>query len=399
MQIGTQQLAGFVARGEISGLVALTFRHGELVQEITLGARDLEAGAPMERDTIFRIASMTKPITSVAVIMLVEEGKLRLDDPVGKWIPELANPKVLRDPKGRTSDTVPASRAITVEDLMTHRSGITYGFLSEGPLAEAMGEILGDGLDNEKSPDEWLAALGALPLVSQPGEKMTYGHSTDVLGFLLARIESKPFAQVLQDRILGPLKMRDTTFHVGPGQRDRLAKMYRYDEARGALSEVAMPSYEKHLSYTSGGGGLISTAGDYLTFARMLLNKGSIDGVQLLKRETVADMCSNRLTPDQRKGTLAGAPIWRGMGFGLGLAVVDDPRRNLQGCGRAGAFGWPGIYGTWWQVDPAEDLVTIFLSQHMLPLSAGGQAVTADARGLAGRMALSAYQKAVYATL
>ncbi len=212
-------LQAFVDSGELAGIATLTSRHGEIVQSETIGWSDLETRTPMRPDTLFRIASMTKPITSVAALMLMEEGRIALDDAISRWVPELAEPRVLRDATGPLDDTISARRPITIEDLLTHRSGIAYAFFSEGPLKQVYEEVLGDPGMNRSTPDQWLAALGSLPLAYQPGDRFHYGHSSDVLGFLIGRVEGKPLRQVLQERIFTPLGMPDTDFWLPPEKR------------------------------------------------------------------------------------------------------------------------------------------------------------------------------------
>jgi CubicO group peptidase (beta-lactamase class C family) len=392
-------LQEFVDRGELAGVVTLTSRGGEIVQAEALGWCDIESNAPMRSDTLFRIASMTKPITSVAALMLVEEGRMTLDDPITRWVPELANVRVLRDPAGPLHDTVPAQRAITIEDLLTHRSGIAYAFFSEGPLKPAYERTLGDPAMNRSTPDQWLAALGTLPLAYQPGERFHYGHSTDVLGFLVGRVEGKPFRQVLQERIFAPLGMVDTDFWLPHDKRSRLASLYRYDEAAGGLAKVEPEMYDSPPAYTPGGGGLISSASDYHRFARMLLDEGARVGGRLLRPETVRLMRTNRLTPAQREVPFAGMPLWQKSGFGLGLSIAEDPIDNPYACGAPGSITWPGIFGTWWQADPAHDLIMIYLIQHQVPVSAASGATIATGRGAAGRRALPVYQRETYAAL
>ncbi|UAL09253.1 serine hydrolase domain-containing protein [Caulobacter segnis] len=392
-------LRGFVDRGELAGVVTLTSRGGEIVQSEALGWRDIEAKAPMRPDTLFRIASMTKPITSVAALMLIEEGRLALEDPIARWIPELADPLVLRDAAGPLRDTTPARRPITVEDLLTHRAGLAYAFFSEGPLKQAYERALGDPAMTRLTPDEWLAALGGLPLAYQPGERFHYGHSTDVLGFLIGRVEGKPLAEVLRERIFAPLGMRDTDFWLPRDKRGRLASLYAYDEAAGRLAKVEPEMYDEPPAYTPGGGGLISTASDYHRFARMLLGGAALGGVRLLRPETVRLMRTNRLTEVQREVPFAGMPLWRSNGFGLGVSIAEDPVDNPYACGAPGSMTWPGIFGTWWQADPVNDLVMIYLIQHQVPVSAGSGATIATGVGAAGRRALPAYQRGVYAAL
>lgn len=391
-------LQGVVDQGSLSGAVTLLWRKGEVAQVNTLGVRDLETRAPMTRDTLFRIASMTKPVTSVAALMLVEDGKLRLEDPISRWLPEFSDMQVLKDPTGPVEDTYPAARQITVEDLFTHRAGLAYAFTSEGPIAHAHEERLGPPLGTPLTPDGWLKALGSLPLSYPPGERFHYSHATEVLGFLVARIEGQPLGEVLQRRIFGPLGMGDTGFWVAPEDRDRLAKLYRLGEA--GLEDVSFPHTDAPTPFEAGGGGLISTADDYLKFARMLLGKGEVDGVRLLKAESVELMTANRLSRDQRAIPFLGMPFWTAQGFGLGVSMILDPANiGFLGAGSEGAFGWPGAFGTWWQADPTEDLVAIYLIQDSMPL--GPEAVTqlASQARPTGRLALPMFQRLVYAAL
>ncbi|HVI33623.1 serine hydrolase domain-containing protein [Phenylobacterium sp.] len=391
-------LQGFVDQGSLSGAVTLLWRKGEVAQVNTVGQRDIAGGKPMERDTLFRIASMTKPVTSVAALMLIEEGKLRLEDPITKWMPEFSDMQVLKDATGPVEDTYPAPRDITVEDLFTHRAGLAYAFTSQGPIAHAHEERLGPPLGTPLTPDGWLAALGSLPLSYPPGERFHYSHATEVLGFLVARIEGKPLGQVLQERIFGPLGMTETSFWLAPEKRDRLARLYRLDP--GGLKDVSFPHSDTPEAFEAGGGGLISKADDYLKFARMLLGRGEVDGVRLLKPETVELMTQNRLTEAQRQIPFLGMPFWTAQGFGLGVSMILDPANlGFFGAGAAGSFGWPGAFGTWWQADPANELVAIYLIQDSMPL--GPEAVTqmANQDRPTGRMALPMFQQLVYGAL
>jgi len=342
---------------------------------------------------------MTKPVTSVAALMLIEQEKIALSDPVSRWLPELTRPRVLRDAAGPLHDTVAAQREITIEDLLTHRAGIAYGFFSEGPLKQAYERTLGDPAMNRLTPDEWLAALGTLPLAYQPGERFHYGHSTDVLGFLIGRVEGKPLRQVLQEQIFAPLGMADTDFWLPHEKRGRLASLYGYDEQVGKLAKVEPEMYDEPPAYTPGGGGLISSASDYHRFARMLLQGGTLEGVRLLRPDTVRLMQTNRLTDAQRQVPFAGMPLWQKSGFGLGLCIAEDPIGNLYACGAPGSITWPGIFGTWWQADSVHDLVMIYLIQHQVPVSASSGATIATGRGAAGRRALPVYQRGIYAAL
>ncbi|CAJ1499381.1 serine hydrolase domain-containing protein [[Mycobacterium] kokjensenii] len=383
--------------GLLSGVVTLVWQDGAVRQVNTIGHRDVGAGLPMTRDTVFRIASMTKPITVAAAMTLVDEGRLRLTDPIARWLPEFAAPRVLVDPTGPTDGaTVAARRALTVEDLMTHRCGIGYGFSVSGPISREY-----QRLPFGRGPDAWLTALAALPLVDQPGDRMTYGHGTDVLGVLLARIEGKPLPQVLDERILGPLAMTDTGFCVSPEVRRRSATMYRLDG--DTLRDDAMgPVPISQPAFPNAGGGLMSTADDYLAFARMLLADGVVDGTRILSPESARAMRADRLTDEQKQRPFLGAPFWIGRGFGLNLSVVTDPAKSqtLFGPGGAGSFGWPGAYGTWWQADPAADLILIYLVQNAPTLTTEAAAAVAGNTSVAKlRVAQPKFVRRTYSAL
>ena len=386
-------LQQFIDCGDLSGMVTLLWRRGEIAQINVLGYRNLADALPMMRNTLFRIASMTKPVTSVAAMMLVEDGRLKLDDPIKRWLPEFANVRVLKTPNGPVEATVPAARDITVDDLFTHRGGLAYAFTSIGPIANVMEEKLPPGL----RPDAWLAALGSIPLSYQPGERFHYSHSTDVLGFLVARIAGTNLRDHLRNRIFEPLGMHDTDFWIAPEKRARASVVYRPDAESGQLVPVPFPEYDSPPAFSSGGGGLVSTADDYLRFARLLLNGGSLDGVKLLQPETVALMTRNRLTDAQRQIPFMGIPFWAGQGFGLGLSVITDPDKQAwMGPGSKGAFGWPGAFGTWWQADPVNDMVLIYLIQNSLPLGPEMASQLATGQRLGARMALPMFQRLVH---
>jgi CubicO group peptidase (beta-lactamase class C family) len=393
-------LQGVVDNGDLSGAVTLIWRKGEIVRVDTVGQADLEAHRPMRRDTLFRIASMTKPVTSVAALMLMEEGAFQLSDPIVKWAPEFAGMKVLKSPSGPLDETYPAPREITFDDLFTHRAGLAYGFTSVGPIAYAHQKALGDVLNSDMTPDAWMAALGGLPLSFAPGERFHYSHATDVLGFIVGRIAGKGFREVLMERIFGPLGMADTDFYIPPEKRERAAVVYRQDDKTGALEPVVFRRHDTAPIYCGGGGGLISTADDYLKFARMMLGRGEVDGVRLLKAEAVDLMRANRLTDAQRQIDFLGMPFWAGQGFGLGVSMIMDAEKHAwMGAGSNGSFGWPGAFGTWWQADPEEDMILIYLIQNSMPL--GPEAVTqiATSERMGARLALPIFQKQVYAAL
>lgn len=386
--------------GDLAGGLTLIWRKGEVMQVATRGRRDLARDLPMERDTIFRIASMTKPITTAAALMLMEEGKLSLDDPITRWAPEFADRRVLKNPEGPVEETVPALRDITIEDLMTHRSGLAYGFTSIGPIAHAYEAALGDILNGSMGADDWMKALATLPLTYQPGERFHYSLSTDVLGFIVGRIGGAGFREFLIERMFEPLGMADTDFYIPPDKRDRAAIVYRMVESTGALEPVTFNSTGAPPAFCGGGGGLVSTADDYLKFASMLLNGGEVDGVRLLRPETVAMMRTNRLTDAQRAIPFMGMPFWIGQGFGLGLSVILDAEKQAwMGAASDGSFGWPGAFGTWWQADPALDMILIYLVQNSMPLGPEAIANMGQNTRMGARLALPMWQKAVYAAV
>ena len=363
-----------VEAGELAGAAALVWRDGAVREVATVGRRDLVSGAPVERDTIFRIASMTKPVTTVGALTLLDEGRFGLDDPIIECAPELARLRVLRDPNGPLDQTDAATRPITFRDLLTHRSGLTYGELHSGPIGRAYAETLGATIDNPLTPDAWIARLATMPLIDQPGAAFHYGVSTDLLGFLIARLERAPLSEVLDRRVLTPLAMRDTGFVVPPSKRSRSARMCGFDDD-GRLTALtrapgrhALEERPDGTTFESGGQGLWSTLDDYLAFARMLI--GDPGTVELLRPETRAMMTSNQLTPDQRASArILGQRVFAaGHGYGMGVAVVIEPEQaDLLRCrGGVGTIGWPGAYGGWWQADPNDRSVLIFLAHNMV---------------------------------
>lgn len=360
----TQSMEAYVERGEVAGAVALVFRHGEIAHLEIVGFQDEEAKIPLKRDTVFRIASMTKPIVSVAILMLVEEAKLRLNDPVDKWLPELANLKVLRNPGGALNDCYPSSRSITILDLLTHTSGLSYPFTAEGPLVKAL-ERIGNFL-SDLPPDEWIMRLGELPLSFEPGARWNYGLSFEVLGVLLARASGSALPDFLFTRIFEPLGMKDTAFWVPQDKLNRLAVSYAVSPKTGKREVQDHPSHTKLTSppiFPSGGGGLVSTVNDYLKFSRMLLGKGKLDDLRILSRKSVELMTSNFLTAEQRRiSSFLGKHIFAGQGFGLGVSVVDDVTKQ-DSLSSVGQFGWSSAYGTWFSVDPREDMISILMIQ------------------------------------
>ena len=352
-----------IARGELPGAVTLVWRNGTIAHRAATGRRDLRRNLPMQRDTLFRIRSMTKPITSAVTLMLMEEGKLRLDDPIVRWAPEFARMRVLKVSGGPLDETYPAPRDITIEDLLTHRSGLAYSFSAKGPLSDAYQRAFGNLIFIELTGDQILKTLASFPLSNAPGERWRYSHATDVLGVIVERIESRPLHDVMRAKLFDPLGMVDTDFFIPPEKRDRAAGLYFFDgrsaaPVRMAIADDAMPNF------CSGGGGLVSTADDFLKFACMLLGRGQVDGVRLLKEETVSLMTRDRLSNEQRATLVREELHWSGQGFGLGLGIdIDAEERARFAPTSVGAYGWPGSFGTWFRVDPAENMVVIYLVQ------------------------------------
>jgi len=316
-------------------------------------------------------------VTTVAALMLLDEGRFGLDEPITGCAPELGCMRVLRDPDGPLDQTDEATRPITFRDLLTHRSGLTYGDFHRGPIGRAHAQTLGAEIDNALTPEEWLARLATLPLIDHPGAGFHYGLSTDVLGFLIARLEGAPLSAVLERRVLTPLGMRDTGFAVPPQKRDRCAGLCGFDDEGRltALTETpgghALARRPDDMTFEGGGGGLWSTVDDYLAFARMLIGDART-GADLLRPETREMMTSNQLTPEQRATTrMFGRAVFAtGHGYGMGVAVVMEPEKAdpLQCRGGASTIGWPGAFGGWWQADPNDGSVLIFLAHNMVDL-------------------------------
>ncbi len=363
-------LSGHVERREVPGLVALVSRHDDLHVE-TLGTMSLGNPAPMRRDAIFRIASLTKPITAVAAMMLVEECTLRLDESIEAWLPELANRRVLKSIASQLDETVPAERAITVRDLLTSRMGFgsVMAMPDTYPIQKAIRDyrIGGDGPPlpaHAPGTEEWLRKLGSLPWMAQPGEQWLYHVSADVLGVLVSRASGQSLGAFMRERIFDPLGMRDTAFHVPSEKLARLPVSYGLNRHTGTLDvydDVANSAWRSEPPFESGGGGLVSTIDDYHAFSRMLLNKGRHGGEQLLSRATVELMTSDQLTPAQRT---AGEAFFGAHGsWGFGMAV--DVRRS-EIFHSPGRFGWDGGLGTSAYTDPVEGMIGILFTQRMM---------------------------------
>ena len=346
----------------IAGAVALVLRDGQVVYEHAVGWSDVAAGRRMTPDAIFRIASQTKAITSVAIMMLVEEGRLALGNPVGRWLPSFNSTSV-----ATRSDTglafVPAKRAITIRDLLTHTAGISYGtdsLVATLYAAKGLGPAAGQGwytADKSEPICETMDRLGTLPFTAQPGDAWVYGYNTDILGCVVERASGVSLDEFVRTRITGPLGMKDTHFFLPPAKRSRLATVYASDASgrvaraeEGALGQGAY--FEGPRKSFSGGAGLLSTARDYARFLQMLLEGGAIDGVRLLAPKTVELMTSNQV------GTRFSQ---QGSGFGLGFQTVD--RFGADNLSSVGSYGWSGEYATMYKVDPAEGLVMLIMTQ------------------------------------
>lgn len=361
-----QVMAAHVEKGTVVGAVTLLSRHGETVVD-TLGYQDQVRQDPMRRDTIFRIASMTKPITAVAAMILVEECRLSLDAPLDPYLPELANRRVLKSIDGPLNDTTPANRPITLRDLLTFRMGLGLIMAPPGtyPIQKVMEEheLMSLSPSPPHAPDEWLRRLGSLPLIHQPGERWMYHYGSDTLGVLIARVTGQPFATFLKERIFEPLGMRDTGFFVPAAKLGRFASCYAPNATTGAL-ELTDDSQQSKWSrppvFPAGGGGLVSTIDDYCAFGRMMLNRGKLGSERILARPTVELMLTDQITPAVKANSPFSPGFWEGRGWGLGLSVITDRLDTAIGPGQ---FGWSGAFGSDWVSDSAEDQISILMIQ------------------------------------
>ncbi len=357
-------MADYVERGDVPGLVTLVSRRGEVHVDV-IGTQAIGESPPMRRDTIFRISSMTKPIIAVATMILVEECKLRLDEPVERWLPELAERRVLKRLDGPLDETVPAKRPITVRDLLTFRMG--FGQMMAPPdaypiLSAANEQRIGMGPPSPSSmpaPDEWMRRLGTLPLMHQPGEQWMYNTGSDVLGVLLARASGQPLETFLRE----PLGMKDTGFSVPEASLDRLATSYWPDPTSGKLTvyDEAMGSqWSRPPAFPSGAGGLVSTIDDYLAFGQMMLSQGKHGSERILSRLSVELMTTDQLTPEQKAASSLVPGFFDSHGWGFGVSVITK-RDDIAAV--PGRYGWDGGLGTSWYSDPREEMVTILMTQ------------------------------------
>ncbi len=360
-----QALQQVVDSGDYAGIAFAAARHGKLFYQYQAGARDLAAAKPITRDTLYRIYSMTKPVTGVALMMLYEEGKWRLDDPIAQHIPAFAELMVHDgvDADGQAVLVKPA-RAMTMRDLMRHTAGFSYGYFSDTPVDRLYQE---DHPLNAATLPAMIDRLAQLPLLFQPGAAWHYSVAVDVQGHIVEKLSGQSLPEFFRDRIFKPLGMTDTDFHVPAAAQDRFAALYIMDAEAKALKPVASGQfgardYREPPTMPSGGAGLVSSLGDYLRFAQMLLNGGALDGARLLSPRTVALMAADHLPED-----LGPPPGWGldpGLGFGLDFAVITDPVKAGT-LASTGTYFWGGAAGTWFWVDPAADLIAVGMVQRL----------------------------------
>jgi CubicO group peptidase (beta-lactamase class C family) len=347
----------WVDKQKTSGAVVLLARHGKVAALEAVGKMNVSSGEAMRPDAIFRIYSMSKPVTSVAVLMLWEDGKLKLDDPVSAYLPEF---KGLRVDWGKGDETVPAMREMTIRDLLRHTSGLTYGFIDDSPV-DQLYRAKRIGNSNDTLAD-FVGKLAKLPLKYQPGTRFNYSFSTDVLGRVVEVASGKPFDEFLRERIFEPLAMHDTGFFVPDDKAPRFAATHKRNGENLQVSDSpATSQFRRKRKFLSGGGGLVSTAQDYLRFAQMLANGGELGGKRLLRAETVAEMTKNQL-PDEALPLSVGKLSMPGVGFGLGVSVRLATKPNDSDVS-VGEYGWSGAASTYFWVAPRADLVVIVLQQ------------------------------------
>jgi CubicO group peptidase (beta-lactamase class C family) len=354
--------------GKLAGLITMVARRGKLVHFNMCGMADVKRETRMAPDTIFRFYSMTKPLTSTAIMMLYEEGRFQLDDPITRFLPCFKDMRVAVGGMRGKLETVPAERDITFRDLLSHTSGLTYGFMEATPVDAQYRERGVDFQTSDKTLGEVVEIAADVPLIAQPGAEWNYSIATDVLGHLVAVISGKPFDQFLRERVTGPLGMVDTEFHVPATKISRFAANYT-STPDGRLMLIDDPEksiFGRQRKICSGGGGLVSTATDYMRFCQMMLNKGELGGVRLLGRKTAELMTSNHLRADMAE---MGQPrfsesSYYGIGFGLGFSIMLDPAK-AQILGTPGEYAWGGAASTAFWIDPAEDMAVIMLTQLM----------------------------------
>jgi CubicO group peptidase (beta-lactamase class C family) len=350
----TTEMKALVDRGEVPGVVTMVARKGKVVHLAAAGKRELEGGTPMQKDSLFRIYSMTKPITGVAMMILFEQGKWQLNDPVSKHIPEFADLKVAKvDPANGSVTTVATDHPMTMRELMSHSGGLSYGFF--GGTAVDKQYVEQNVFDQTKPMQAMIEKLGKVPLLFQPGERWHYSLSVDVQGYLVEKLSGQPFPEFLQQQLFGPLQMTDTSFYVPADKMNRLAEFYFRGKDGKTVKHPNVADYSKPPVLPSGGGGLVSTASDYMRFCQMLLNGGVLDGQRILSPLSVKLMRTNMLPEAART-------MGPGTGFGLDFAVVEDPAAAGGYVGE-GTYFWGGYAGTWFWIDPVHELIVIGMIQ------------------------------------
>jgi CubicO group peptidase (beta-lactamase class C family) len=361
-------MAGHVERGVVPGIVTLVSRRGE-VHVDAIGTKAFGGSDPMRRDTIFRIASVTKPIVAAAAMILVEECALRLDEPVDPWLPELADRRVLRAIDGPLDDTVSANRPITLRDLLTFRLGIgaVMVFPPRYPIQQAMAEagVAPGPTLPAHAPDELMKRFGSLPLVHQPGERWLYNSGSDILSVLISRVTGTSLGEFLRERIFAPLGMNDTSFSVPDSKLDRLATCYWTNSATGEFDVFDGVNDSRWASppvFESGAGGLVSTVDDLLAFGQMMLKGGKHGNQRIVSRRSVELMTIDHITPEQKAVSGFFPGFWDDHGWGFGVSIVT---RRDDLAATPGRYGWDGGYGTSWYVDPEEELVGILMTQRV----------------------------------
>ncbi|MYE54480.1 MAG: beta-lactamase family protein [Chloroflexi bacterium] len=361
-----RMMQAYVDEGKLAGALTLLARGGETFHFGSYGAQDLASGVPVGRDTIFRLYSMTKPITSVAAMMLYEEGRFSLDDPVGKFIPEFSDTQVF-DGMGETGmRLVSQERPITIRHLLTHTSGLSYGLLKDTPIDAMYHEAR--IADADSALKDVMGRLAEIPLVNQPGAKWRYGMSSTVLGYLVEVVSGMAFDEFLREKLFAPLGMDDTSFFVPEGKLDRLATAYLPSRGGGITPHEGSVSsrHRRPHAMQSGGAGLVSTAEDYLRFCQMLLNGGELDGERVLAPKTAQLMRSDHLNEDLKPYIVEErlAAYTKGCGFGLGFSIVNDiAQHGIPGS--EGMYGWFGAASCYFWIDPAEELIAILMTQFM----------------------------------
>ena len=359
----------YVDDGRLPGYTVMIARGGEPAYFYKYGLCDIEAGKPIEEDTIFRIYSMTKPITSVGLMMLYEQGRFQLDDPVSHYLPKFSDLTVFKDGDENDFTTTPAECEITIRHLLTHTSGLSYGFMNNSPVDAIYRKHDVNGATANRTTETFVDKIAELPLLFSPGEKWSYSVATDVLGRLIEVLSGQSLDVYFHDQILAPLGMLETAFSVPSGSESRFAANYQRSKNGFELFDAPETSpYLAPPAMLSGGGGLVSTTGDYFRFCQMLLNRGELDGVRLLGRKTVDYMTANHL-PNGGDLTSMGQAVFSetrfdGVGFGLGFSIMLDPVK-AQVLGSSGEYAWGGAASTGFWVDPAEDMIGIFMTQLM----------------------------------